>query len=93
MLQDEPWRPVWFRMLPRVRRWPKSLRFDDVPVPVLLPEPLAGDVRTLLHDGRHVEAVALVRQRTHLDLFPAVEAVDALAAEEERRDGEPGPGR
>jgi hypothetical protein len=48
-------------------------------VPVILPEPLAGEVRTLLADGSRVEAVRLVRQRTHLNLLPAVLAVDALA--------------
>jgi hypothetical protein len=62
-----------------VRWWPKSVRFDDVPVPVLLPEPLAGEARALLADGKRVEAVALVRRRTHLNLLPAVMAVDALA--------------
>ena len=60
-------------------RWlPKPWKWDDPPVPVILPEPLAGEVRTLLADGRRVEAVRLVRQRTHLNLLPAVLAVDAL---------------
>ena len=62
-----------------MRWWPKSVQIDDVPVPVLLPEPLAGQVRALLADGKRVEAVALVRQRTHLNLLPAVMAVDAIA--------------
>jgi hypothetical protein len=69
-----------------VRWWPKAVRFDDVPVPVLLPEPLAGEVRALLTDGKRVEAVALVRRRTHLNLLPAVMAVDAIAG------GQPGLG-
>jgi len=69
-----------------VRWWPKAVRFDDVPVPVLLPEPLAGEVRALLIDGKRVEAVALVRRRTHLTLLPAVMAVDAIAG------GQPGMG-
>ncbi len=61
-------------------------RFRPVPpaepqVAVLLPEPLAGQVRTLLADGRQIEAVRLIRRRTGLPLLPAVRAVDALAAE------------
>ena len=76
-----------------MRWWPKSLRFDDVPVPVLLPEPLAGEVRALLRDGKHVEAVALVRRRTHLNLLPAVKAVDAIAGAAEASGGERAPGR
>ena len=51
--------------------------FDDVPVAVILPEPLASEVRALLAAGRRVEAVRRVRQRTHLGLLPAVLAVDA----------------
>ena len=61
--------------------WRKILRgvvFDEVPVPVILPEPLAGEVRALLAQGDRADAVALVRQRTHLNLRPAGLAVDAL---------------
>jgi hypothetical protein len=61
---------------------PRSWRFDDVPVPVILPEPLAGEVRALVADGKHVEAVRLVRQRTHLNLVPAVRAVDAIGGDQ-----------
>ncbi len=61
-----------------MRWWPKPWRFDDAPVAVLLPEPLAGEVRALLADGKRVEAVRLVRRRTHLNLLPAVLAVDAV---------------
>ena len=53
--------------------------FDEVPVAVLLPEPLASEVRELLAADRRVEAVRRVRQRTHLGLLPAVLAVDAVA--------------
>ncbi|WP_104524005.1 hypothetical protein [Blastococcus atacamensis] len=52
----------------RIPQWLRGLRFDDVPVPVLLPEPLAGDVRALLAGGERIEAVRLVRQRTHLGI-------------------------
>jgi hypothetical protein len=51
-------------------------------VPVILPEPLAEEVRALLSDGGRVEAVRLVRQRTRLNLLPAVLAVDALNGEQ-----------
>jgi hypothetical protein len=61
-----------------VRFWPRSLRFDDDPVAVGLPEPLASEVRALLAADRYVEAVRRVRQRTHLGLLPAVRAVDAV---------------
>lgn len=46
---------------------------------VILPEPLAGEVRDLLREGKRVEAVRMTRQRTLLNLLPAVRAVDALA--------------
>ncbi len=61
-----------------MRFWPKSLRFDSNPVAVVLPEPLATDVRGLLGSDRYVDAVRLVRQRTHLNLMPAVLAVNAV---------------
>jgi hypothetical protein len=58
--------------------WLKSLRFDREPVAVLLPEPLASEVRTLLSSDAYVEAVRRVRQRTSLNLLPAVLAVNAV---------------
>ena len=70
-------RLVSFRTFSGMRGWPKSVRFDEKPVAVLLPEPRASEVRGLLAEGKRVDAVALVRQRTHLDLLPAVLAVDA----------------
>ncbi len=57
---------------------------DDAPIAVILPEPLAGEVRSLLAAGERIEAVRRVRARTHLGLLPAVLAVDAL------RDGDGG---
>jgi hypothetical protein len=67
-----------------MRWWPTSWKFDDKPVAVLLPEPLDAEVRTLLAADAYVEAVRMVRQRTHLNLLPAVLAVNAVrdAAEE-----------
>jgi hypothetical protein len=61
-----------------MRWWPKSFQFDEKPVAVLLPEPLATDVRGLLAEDEYVEAVRLVRQRTHLNLLPAALAVNAI---------------
>jgi len=61
-----------------MRWWPKKWSFDDEPIPVLLPEPLAGEVRALLAADDYYEAVRRVRQRTHLNLLPAVLAVNAL---------------
>lgn len=61
-----------------MRFWPKAVRFDKDPVPVLLPEPLATDVRALISSDQYVDAVRLVRQRTHLNLLPAVLAVNAI---------------
>ena len=46
-------------------------------MPVILPEPLAAEVRGLLADGDRYEAVPLGRQRTRLGLLPAGLAVDA----------------
>lgn len=54
----------------------KSLKVDPDPVAVLLPEPLATEVRALAPD--RTAAIRLVRQRTGLNLLPAVRAVDAL---------------
>lgn len=42
---------------------------------VLLPEPLASEVDQVLSDGRFVDAVRLIRQRTGLNLLPATLAV------------------
>ena len=66
-----------------MRSWPwrsilRGVVFDEPPVPVVLPEPLASEARAFLAQGDRAGAVALVRQRTHLDLRPAVLAVDAL---------------
>ena len=61
-----------------MRFWPKSFKFDDKPVAVLLPEPLASEVRALLSADDYYEAVRRVRQRTHLNLLPAALAVNAL---------------
>jgi hypothetical protein len=60
--------------------WPWRRREPEEPaVTVILPEPLAGQVRGLLSAGQRIEAVRLVRRRTDLNLLPAVRAVDALA--------------
>ncbi len=61
-----------------MRFLPRSLTFDKDPVAVLLPEPLASEVRGLVDADQYVEAVALVRRRTHLGLLPAVLAVNAV---------------
>lgn len=45
---------------------------------VLLPEPLVSQVRGLIADGKRVQAVKLTRQRTGINMLPAVKAVDAL---------------
>lgn len=64
-------------------------RFTDAVEPevvVVLPQPLADEVRALLEQDRRTDAVRLTRRRTRINLLPAVRAVDALAS-----DG-PGPG-
>jgi hypothetical protein len=61
-----------------VRWWPKKWAWDEAPIAVILPEPLASEVRALLDEGQRVQAVRLVRERTHLNLLPAVLAVDAV---------------
>jgi hypothetical protein len=63
-----------------MRWWPKKWEWtaDEVPIAVLLPEPLATEARALLAAGDRIGAVRRVRQRTHLTLLPAVLAVDAL---------------
>ncbi|GAA1853227.1 hypothetical protein ACFFOM_14215 [Microlunatus capsulatus] len=60
--------------------WRRLLRLPprEPQLPVLLPEPLAGEVRELLAQDREVEAVRLTRRRTGLDLLLAVRAVQAL---------------
>jgi hypothetical protein len=63
-------------MVPSVRWRPKKWAWSEAPVAVILPEPLAGEVRALLREDKRVEAVRLVRERTHLNLLPAVLAVD-----------------
>jgi len=59
---------------------------------VVLPEPLAAEVRRLLAGGERIEAVKLTRRRTGLNLLPAVRAVDALNPGERGRliDAAPG---
>ena len=61
-----------------MRFWPKSLKFDKEPVAVILPEPLASEIRELLASDEYVEAVRRVRMRTHLNLLPAALAVNAV---------------
>ena len=61
-----------------MRFWPRALTFDREPVAVLLPEPLASEVRDLLAVDQYVDAVRRVRQRTRLNLLPAVLAVNAV---------------
>ncbi|MDP9461015.1 MAG: hypothetical protein M3Q22_12500 [Actinomycetota bacterium] len=58
--------------------WLRAVKFDEDPVAVLLPEPLASEVGTLLAADQYVEVVRRVRQRTHLGLLPAVLAVNAI---------------
>ncbi|MDP9389817.1 MAG: hypothetical protein M3P89_00095 [Actinomycetota bacterium] len=58
--------------------WLTAVKFDEDPVAVLLPEPLASEVGTLLAADQYVEAVRRVPQRTHLGLLPAVLAVNAI---------------
>ncbi len=58
--------------------WLRAVKFDEDPVAVLLPEPLASEVGTLLAADQYVEAVRRVRQRIHLGLLPAVLAVNAI---------------
>jgi hypothetical protein len=58
----------------------RRLRSSEPDLAVILPEPLAGQVRALLSEGRTVEAVRLTRRRTGLDLLTAVRAVDAMAS-------------
>lgn len=53
-------------------------------VAVLLPDPLAAEVRALLSTGDRIEAVRLTRRRTGLNLLPAVRAVDALGPDRPR---------
>jgi hypothetical protein len=51
------------------------------PVAVILPEPLAGQVRVMLADDQYVPAVKLVRDRTALNLLPAVLSVNRIRDE------------
>lgn len=50
----------------------------DSLLPVLLPEPLETDARRLVAEGKHYEAVRLVRARTGIGLAAADRAVRAL---------------
>lgn len=58
---------------------PRAVKMDSHQdqLPVLLPEPLVGQIRDLVAEGKRVEAVRLTRQRTGLTLLTAVRAVDA----------------
>lgn len=47
-------------------------------LPVLLPEPLDTEARQLVAEGKHYEAVRLVRGRTGIGLAAADRAVRAL---------------
>jgi acetylornithine/succinyldiaminopimelate/putrescine aminotransferase len=51
------------------------------PVAVILAEPLRGEVRVMLADDQYVPAVKLVRDRTALNLLPAVVAVNRIRDE------------
>lgn len=62
-------------MFDRIRRY---LSPPEPELTVLLPDPLAGQVRELMGQHKRVEAVRLTRKRTGLNLLPAVRAVDAL---------------
>jgi hypothetical protein len=55
-----------------------GVKADRDPVPVILPEPVRGQVVQHLRDGDEVTAVRLVRRRTGLDLLSAVRAVRAV---------------
>ncbi len=59
----------------------KLNRSAEPEVVVILPEPLATDVRELLRQHRRLDAVKLAREKTRLNLLPAVKAVDALSTE------------
>lgn len=61
-----------------LRRLTRSAEPDVV---VVLPEPLATEVRALLRQHRRVEAVELTREKTGLNLLPAVKAVDGLGSQ------------
>ena len=50
----------------------------DPEVTVILPEPLASEVRVLLTAGKKVEAVRVTRRMTSMNLVPAVRAVEAV---------------
>lgn len=68
--------------LQRLRsRWSAVRVPADPPVTVLLPEPLRSAVVRLRDDGRSVDAVRLVRERTGLGLLPAHKAVQAAQPE------------
>ena len=50
----------------------------DPEVTVMLPEPLASEVRALMASGSKIDAVRLVRRKTGINLIPAVRAVEAI---------------
>ncbi len=51
---------------------------------MILPEPLAGEVRSLMAAGRTVDAVRLTRQQTRLGLLPALRAAQRASTPEDR---------
>lgn len=63
-------------------RWAmRGLRVPmDPEVTVVLPDPLATEVRRLLETGDEVAAVRLTRLKTGMNLVPAVRAVRALGS-------------
>lgn len=67
-------------MFQRVREWFGGGSVEPE-VTVVLPEPLASEVRGLLAAGKRVEAVQLTRQKTKINLLPAVRAVDAMGTQ------------
>ncbi|GAA1430420.1 hypothetical protein GCM10009616_14980 [Microlunatus lacustris] len=58
----------------------RRLRSPEPDLAVILPDPLAGQVRDLLTADQRVEAVRLTRRRTGVDLLTAVRAVNAMAS-------------
>ncbi|MFI7155184.1 50S ribosomal protein L7/L12 [Micromonospora chalcea] len=68
----------------------------DRPRDLVAPDRPAGgqaEVLRLIHAGRRVEAVKLLREQTGLSLLEAKQAVDALAAGGSWSPGPPAPGK
>ena len=68
---------TWRGLGRRLQRSVVGVRFDPDLVPVILPEPLRGEVIRHVRDQDEVAAIRLVRQRTGLDLLSATRAVRA----------------